>query len=144
VRRAAILLWGLAAAACVTDPHADPVPGHDARVILGAGGRGEARWPASWSRGARFLLENRTGAPVETILLDLSGKGEPRELVEAVVEDPAGAPATILPSPVGSWPLRARLGNPGTVLLEPGATLSLRLRVEGTPGRSTARFEVPK
>lgn len=144
MRLAAVLLLGLAAASCVSDPHGNPIPGRDVRLILGEKGTASARWPAAWARGARFLLENRTGSPVETILLDFGGEGEPRELVEAVIEEPAGAPAVILPSPVGSWPMRARLGNPGTVLLEPGATLSLRVRVEGTPGKATARFEVPR
>ena len=144
MRGLAILLLGLAASSCVTDPHGAPIPGYDARVILGEKGIASARWPAAWSRGARFVVENRTGASIETILFDLSGEGEPRELVEAVIEDPAGAPAVILAAPHGIEPLRARLGDPGTVLLEPGATLTLRVRVEGTPGKGIARFAVPR
>jgi len=139
-----VLLLVLAAASCISDPHSSPLQGYDTRVILGEGGTGRTPWPAAWSRGARFLVENRTGAPVETILLDLGGRGAPRELVEAVVEEPAGAAASILAAPVGSWPLRARIGTPGTVLLEPGATLSVRVRVEGSPGKSTAEFSVPR
>jgi hypothetical protein len=144
VRAAALLLLALGAAGCVVDTHAAPVPGRDARVVLGPGGTARRAWPAAWSRGARFLVENRTGAPVETILVDLTGEGAPEELVEAVVEDPPGAPAAILGSPVGQWPLRARVGNPGAVLLPPDAVLSLVLRVEGKPGRCVVQFEVPK
>jgi len=144
VRIAALLLPALLASSCVTDPHSAPIPGRDAHVLLGERGTAMIRWPAGWSRGARFLVENRTGAPIETILVDLSETGSPRELLEAAIEEPAGAPSVILPSPVGMWPLRARLGNPGSVLLEPGATLSLRLRVDGSAGKTTVRFDVPR
>jgi len=147
VRRAFAILGlalSMALASCVSDPYGDPFPGYDVRVILKEEGSASARWPAPWARGARFVVENRTGLPVETILLDLGGKGAPRELVEVVVEDPAGVPATILPSPQGSFPLRARIGDPGTVILEPGASLVLRVRVLGTPGKAVARFDVPR
>jgi hypothetical protein len=147
VRRAgAALLLGLAAAGagCVTDPWGDPLPGHDARVVLLPGGEpARAAWPVSFRRGARFVVENATGRPVETILLDFGGKGEPRELVEAVIEDPPGKPAAILDAPHGLFPLRALLGDPGSVLLAPGGSLVLRVRVDGTPGRSTAVFTIP-
>jgi hypothetical protein len=134
----------LSLSSCVSDPYGDPFPGHDVRVILKEEGSASARWPAAWARGARFVVENRTGLPVETILLDLGGPGAPRELLEAVVEDPAGVPATILPSPRGTFPLRARIGDPGAVILEPGAALVLRVRVAGTPGKAVARFDVPR
>jgi hypothetical protein len=144
-RVAAALLLGLAAAGCHVDPYSDPLPGHDARVVL-APGETAARvpWPVAYRRGARFRIENGTGAPVEAVILDLSGKGEPRELVEAVVEEPAGKPVTILAVPHGLFPLRARLGDPGSTLLEPGESLVLRVRVEGAPGRATAVFTVPR
>ena len=61
-----------------------------------------------------------------------------------MIESPEGATAVVLPAPVGYWALRARLGTPGTTLLEPGATLSLRVRIDGNPGKATAKFEVPK
>ena len=122
-------------AGCIIDPYGDPVEGKEARVILLPGTEpASAEWPVSYRRGAVFLVENRTGAPVETLIVDLSGKGQPRELVEAVVEDPAGVPAEILWAPHGTWPLRAQVGVPGTVLLEQGAVLRLRLQVAGEPG----------
>lgn len=144
---AAALLFGFAAAAagCVTDPYSDPLPGRDVRVVLRAGEEAAtAPWPVVYRRGARFVIENGTGSPVETVVLDLTGKGEPRELVEAVVEEPAGKPATILAVPHGLFPLRARLGEPGSVLLEPGESLVLRIRVEGSPGAATAKFTIPR
>ncbi len=146
-RAGAALLLAVAAAAtgCVIDPWGDPLPGHDARVVLRPGGEpARATWPVSYRRGARFIVENRTGKPVETILLDFSGRDQPRELVEAVIEDPPGRPAVILPAPHGIFPLRARLGDPGSVLLEPGESLVLRVRVDGTAGRSTGVFTVPE
>lgn len=146
-RFAAALLLGLAVAAagCHIDPYSDPLPGHDARVVL-VDGEPAARvpWPVTYRRGARFRVENGTGVPVEAVIFDLSGKGEPRELVEAVVEEPAGKPVTILPVPHGLFPLRARLGDPGSVLLEPGESLVLRVRVEGAPGKATAVFTIPR
>ncbi|MCK6481859.1 MAG: hypothetical protein HUU06_06715 [Planctomycetaceae bacterium] len=133
---AALVLAGAILAGCVTDPYRDPVPGKEARAVLLPGVEETlVAWPVSYRRGAVFLVENRTGAPVETLEADLSGPGAPRELTEAVIEDPPGRTATILWAPHGTWPLRARLGEPGGVLLAPGETLRLRLHVLGEPGR---------
>lgn len=142
---ALVLALAAAAAGCVTDPYSDPLPGRDVRVVLrSAEEAATAPWPVVYRRGARFVIENGTGSPVETVILDLTGRGEPRELVEAVIEEPAGKPATILAVPHGLFPLRARLGEPGSVLLAPGESLVLRIRVEGSPGASTAKFTMPR
>ena len=144
---AAVLLLGFAAAAagCITDPYADPLPGRDVRVVLGPGAEPvRSPWPVAYRRGARYRIENATGAPLETILVDYMGEGEPRELVEAVVEEPPGRPAAILGVPHGLFPLRALLGEPGSVLLAPGESLVLRVRVEGAPGKAVAKFTVPR
>ena len=145
MRAAAAALLALAAAipACVTDPWADPVPGREVRVVLRPGdGPFTGRWPDAYRRGARFRVENRTEGPVEGLLLDFSGEGAPRELLEAVVEDPPGRAAAVLPPEGGYYSVRALLGEPGTVLLAPGESLLLRVRVDGSPGRSTAKFTV--
>ncbi len=147
-RGAAALLLGIAAAAaaagCAGDPWREPLPGSDVRVVLAAGPEPvKAPWPVSFRRAARFVLENGTGKPVETVIVDFMGKGQPRELAEAVIEEPAGLLVTIIPAPHGLFPLRARLGEPGSVLLAPGERLVLRVRVEGTPGACVAKFSVP-
>jgi hypothetical protein len=142
--RAAAFALALAAAAsagCVTDPWGDPVPGHETKVRIVEPGRpAEGRWPDAYRRGARFRVENATAAPIETLLLDFTGRGAPRELIEAEIEDPPGLPIAILPPEGGYYALRARLGVRGSVLLPPGGSLLLRVRVDGTPGSALAKF----
>jgi hypothetical protein len=102
------------------------------------------RWPEPYRRAARFEIENLTGADVATLILDLSRNPRPpRELVEAVVEEPAGAACSTMAHPGGQWNLRALVGTPGTVLLRPGAKLTLLVRVEGDPGDSVATVTIP-
>ena len=140
------LVLGLAAlsAACVSDPYREPVPGRAAHAVLMPGtAPTRARWPVSYRRGAEFVIENRTGASVETLIFDLSGEGRPRELVEAVITEPPGRTAVLLPAPHPDWVLRARLGDPGSVLLEPGESLTLLVRVTGSAGRSVAKITIP-
>ena len=149
MRRLRALALALAAAApaagCVIDPYGDPLPGKDAHLVLrGDPALARAEWPAAYRRGARFVVENRTGRPVETVILDLSRcKRPPRELVEVVVEEPSGAPSRILRAPHGTWPLRAIVGEPGRTLLGDGARLVVVLRVLGEPGSCDLEVTVP-
>ncbi len=122
----------------------EPVPGHEVRAVLRPGtAPAEAAWPDHYRRGAVFVVENRTGAPVEALILEFTGKARPRELLEAAILDPPGRPSTILPAPHGEWPLRARLGDPGTVLLGDGESLRLRVTVDGKPGLCRVRISIP-
>ena len=145
MRIAALLLGAALLAGCVTDPYREPVAGKEASLHLVAGVETvSAEWPVSYRRGAVFVITNDTGAPVETLVVDLTGPGQPRELLEAVVESPPGVAAEVLWAPHGTWPLRAQVGTPGRVLLEPGASLRLRLQVAGEPGLCRAKVTVPK
>jgi len=142
---AAALATAALAPGCVIDPYEDPLPGKDAQVVLRAQlPSARAEWPAAYRRGARFVIENRTGKPVETILLDLSRcKRPPRELTDIEVEAPEGAPCRILRAPRGTWPLRAVVGEPGKVLLEEGGRAVVVLRVLGEPGSCVLDVSVP-
>jgi hypothetical protein len=142
--RLAAALLALAAAGCVSDTYGDPLPGHEVRVVLRGGEEpAAAPWPVGYRRGAEYALENATGRDIETLILDLSTGAAPRELDEVTVVDPPGAAVRMLPAPVGEFPLRARLGNPGSVLLPAGATLRLRLHVKGIPGAARLVVVIP-
>jgi hypothetical protein len=141
---APIALAAALAPGCVYDGSAVPVPGAAAPVLLHPGVPEVAiRWPSAFRRAAEYRIENRSGLAVESLLLDYGVLGENCELLEAVVTDPPGVPARILPAPHGTYPSRARLGEPGSVLLAPGAALTLRVRVWGEPSFFHARFSVP-
>ena len=145
LRAAALALCALAAGGCVIDPYDDPLPGGDAVIVLKPGATSaRAGWPVAYRRGARFVVENRTGKPIETLVLDLSRcKKPPRELIEVVVEEPAGAPAKIMFAPHGTWALRAQIGKAGSVLAADGAKVSVVLRVLGEPGAADVEVIVP-
>lgn len=143
MRRVALAALLLAAAGCVySDPGSELLPDRAARVHLESS-TAHAAWPVAYRRVAEFVIENGTAEPVETLLFDLSGKGHPREVVEATITDPPGRNCYILAAPRPDWPLRARLGDPGTVLLAPGESLTLLVRVSGSPGASTAVVTIP-
>jgi hypothetical protein len=141
----AVLAAAALAPGCVIDPYEDPLPGKDAQVVLRAHrASSRAEWPAAYRRGARFVIENRTGKPVETLVLDLSRcKRPPRELTDVEVEEPQGAPCRILRAPRGSWALRALVGEPGKVLLPDGGRAVVVLRVLGEPGSSVLDVSIP-
>ena len=144
VLAAAALALAAAAAACASDTYGEPVPGHEALIILGPGTAPfRGTWPVSFRRGAEFAIENRTGVPVETLILDFGADGGPRELDRITIVDPPGKTALILPTAHGLWPLRARLGDAGTVLLEPGGTLHILVHVMGSPGASRVKVTIP-
>jgi hypothetical protein len=143
-RALALAALVLAAAGCVSDPGREILPGHEGHVVLRKEpGVVNAHWPVSFRRAAEFVFENSTGEPVETILVDFAGKGQPVELLEAEITDPPGRNAYILGAIFPALTLRARLGDPGSVLLEPGERLTLRVRVAGTPGGSTMKVTIP-
>jgi hypothetical protein len=145
VRWGGLLLGAALLAGCITDPYREPVAGREAHILLLPGVEApSAEWPVSYRRGAIFVIENGTAAPVETLIVDLSGPGQPRELLEAAVEDPPGVPTRILWAPHGNWALRTLVGTPGRTLLEPGASLRLRLQVAGEPGLCRAKVTVPR
>jgi hypothetical protein len=141
---AALAALALAAAGCVSDVGAEVLPGHAGRVLLRPEpGEVRAEWPVPFRRAVEFVIENGTGHDVETLLVDFSGEGAPRELLEAAITDPPGRNVYVLGAPYPALALRARLGDPGTVLLPPGESLTLRVRVAGTPGASTMKVTIP-
>ena len=142
---ALLLGAALALPACASDDYSDPLPGHEAKVVLLPEDDRpfRANWPVPWRRGAEFRIENRTGKPVETLILDFGEGGRPRELDRIEVIEPVGPPAYILPYPHGEWAIRARLGDPGTVLVEPGASLLVRVHVMGVPGGCHVKVTIP-
>ena len=100
-------LAAAAAAGCaVHDPWGEPLPGHEAIVVLRPGAPPvPVAWPVNFRRGAICVFENRTGRDIETLLFDL--------------------------------------GNPGSVLVEAGGTLRVRVNVAGDPGAGVAVITVP-
>ena len=148
LRAAGLLLaaaTALGLASCASDSWSEPLPGHEGRILLlpDDDRAFRANWPVTWRRGAEFLIENRTGRPVETLILDFSEGGRPRELDRVEVLEPAGAPSYFLPFPHGQLAIRARLGDPGTVLVAPGATLRVRVHVMGEPGMAILKVTIP-
>lgn len=143
--RAAALALTAALAGCTSIlPDEEPLPGKEGTLILLPGtAPASAEWPDVLRRGAIFVVENRTGAPIEALVLEFAEEKPPRELLEAVILDPPGHRATILPAPHGTWPLRARLGDPGSVLLPAGGTLRMRLTVDGRPALSRVTLSIP-
>ncbi len=141
---AALLALAVASAGCATDPYGEPVPGKEARIVLVPGSAPvRAPWPVTWRRGAEILIENRTGEPVETLIVDFGEDRGPRELDRAEIVDPPGRTCLILPTAHGLWPLRARLGDAGSVLLAPGESLRLRVHVMGSPGACKIKVSIP-
>ena len=145
LRAAVLAAAALAAGACVIDPYEDPLPGKDAVVVLKQGASlARTAWPVAYRRGARFIVENRTGKAIETLILDLSKcKRPPRELVDVVVEEPAGAPWNIMFEPHGTYQRRALVGTPGTTLLADGENLVVVLRVLGEAGGADLEVRIP-
>jgi len=131
-------------AACASDPYGQPLEGQAARMrILPGAPPVKAAWPVAWRRGAEFEIENASGAAIETIIFEFDPSRRPQELLEAVIANPPGHRATVLHAPHGTWSVRARLGDPGSVLLPAGEGLTLRVRVSGNPGSSVAIVTVP-
>lgn len=129
---------------CVSDPHGEPLPDREVPVALRPGApMVNARWPVAYRRGAEFRILNRTGVPVETVVMEFVPSGSPREVTEVIVRTPAGHTAEVLPAPHGTWPLRAIIGVPGTTLMEDGAEIVILVRVAGSPGAGVAEFRVP-
>jgi hypothetical protein len=130
--------------ACVVDPQRSVLPGSASVVVLGPRApRVRATWPVPYRRAAEFRIENRTGAPVETVLFDMTGAGRVSEILEARVTSPASRSAEILSAPHGSFPRRVRLGVPGTVLLADGESLVLEIHLWGEPAGAVAEITVP-
>jgi len=143
-RAGALAALALAAAGCVSDVAATVLPGHAGHVVLRKEpGVVKAPWPVSYRRAVEFVIENSTGQAVETLIVDFGGQGQPVELLEAEITDPPGRNAYVLGGLYPSLPMRARLGDPGYVLLEPGESLTLRVRVAGTPGASRMKVTIP-
>ena len=140
-----LLLAGALLSGCASGIPGDPVAGHEARAVLKEGSaRAVVEWPDAFRRGATFVVVNATGAPIETLFVDLSGRGQPQEIVEVRIVDPAGWPATILSEPHGTYSLRAQLGVPGSVLVAPGGSVRFVVVVEGAPNKDTrATITVP-
>ena len=145
LRTAVLAAVALVSGACVIDPYEDPLPGKDAVLVLKEGASlARTPWPVAYRRGARFVVENRTGKPIETLILDLSRcKRPPRELVGVDVEEPAGAPWNIMFAPHGTYQLKAQVGTPGTTLLQDGEHLVVVLRVLGEAGGAELEARIP-
>lgn len=143
--RAAALALTAALAGCTSIlPDEEPLPGKEGTLILLPGtAAASAGWPDVLRRGAIFVVENRTGVAVEALVLEFTGKSLPRELLDATILEPPGHRATILPAPHGTWPLRARLGDPGSILLRPGESLRMQLTVDGKAAFSRVTLSIP-
>lgn len=139
-----ILLMALAGTGCVVDNWQEPVPGREAHVRITPGApRVDVSWPVSYRRSAIYVVENVSGQPIETMIIEFLGDGRLREIQRVEIQEPAGAAHRILPAPHGIFSVRAQLGTPGSVLLREGETLRVRLDILGDPGMSTAEFTVP-
>ncbi len=140
----ALLLPVAAATGCVVDPWTEPVAGREVTVRLPAGApRVTANWPASWRRAAIFEIVNGTGVPLESVEIDMTAPGAPREIVRATVMDREGVPVRFLYAPHGQLPLRVLVGGPGTTLLLPGESVVVRLDVLGDAGAALLVFSAP-
>jgi hypothetical protein len=139
-----VLLMAFAATGCVVDNWQEPVPGREAQVRINPGApRVDVAWPVSYRRSSIYVVENASGQPIETMIVEFLGDGLLREIQRVEIQAPAGATHRILPAPHGIFSVRVMFGTPGTVLLREGEILRVRFDILGEPGMSTAEFTVP-